>query len=147
MLWLTLAFAADPQPLICCDQPVITEQLKLYLKFEETLIAEGPNKASAVLYRWAPVADKAAGSVKGRDRVAMQRIATLTEALKNKGANTLRTGLVELSQLLTFLVVRHPGGSLEVFEARCQDDPWLQRDGTKLVSPYGDCGEWRVPAK
>jgi len=76
----------------------------------------------------------------------MDRLTELTQDLKNADLQTIRTEFVEISKLMSFLVLRSPGGSKAVYEAHCGDKPWLQSQGTELRSPYGDCGSWRVPS-
>ncbi|MEZ4316615.1 MAG: hypothetical protein R3F61_03905 [Myxococcota bacterium] len=134
------ALAAEPQPLMCCDEPRFTEQLKHYLKFQQHLVGAGSGpKASGELYAWAPVAKRAIAGSSGPDKVALTRLAALTESLKNAKLPALRQGFVEVSQIVSALVIRHAGGSTPVYEAVCDERPWLQRSADSVAAPYTEC--------
>ena len=149
ILLLLSAFAAEPAPpVVCCDSAELTSQVKLYLRVQRALNENADmGELSGPMYGWAPRVKKLAASSPA-EQAAIDRLAGLTERLKNSGKSTFAKSFPELSQLMTFLVLRHPGGSLTLREAACGDRVWLQRDGA-LASPYADgedCGFRAAPA-
>lgn len=143
LLFITMAFGSEPQPLTCCDTPEVQQTLQQYLKLHAAVTGRGKTP-TGVLYAWAPKATRAAAELDGLEGVALGRIAALVESLKTGDSAAIKDRFAEFSRLVIPLVLRHPGGDLEVFEAHCNDVPWLQR-GREVQSPYGDCGALGPP--
>lgn len=145
MIWmLTTALAQTPAaptdaapPVMCCDSAELTTQVKLYLRVQRALhTGDGLGELQGPMYAWAPRVKRLKTSDSASEADAIERLETLTKRLKSGRKNAFRESFADLSRLVSFLVLRHPGGSLSLREAACDDRPWLQEDGP-LASPYG----------
>ncbi len=138
LLLLTTALAADPAPILCCDDPVVRQTLDQYLRLYDAVIGR-KNTPTGILYAWDGKAQAAVDRFEGPERESLAQIATLTRDLKAKKASEVIERFEDFSRLVIPLVLRHPGGDLELFEAHCEGRPWLQKS-REVTSPYGDCG-------
>ena len=79
------------------------------------------------------------------DRAAILALQKLVGGVRAQTIGAIREAFDPISRHVIFLALRHQGGSVQVTEAFCpQVGPWLQRDTSKIVGPYGEnCGRWR----
>ncbi len=134
---------ADSPTVLCCDSNELTAQVKLYLRVQRALhTGDGLGELQGPMYAWAPRVKRLKTTASAAESDAIAQLETLTQRLKSGRKSTFAESFPDLSRLVTFLVLRHPGGSLALREARCEDKPWLQKEGP-LASPYpdaADCG-------
>jgi hypothetical protein len=141
-----VVFGQEPPsapPVVCCDTAELTAQVKLYLKVQRAM-----NEGAAVgqmtgpMYGWAPRVQRLNPGTSPTEGAAIARLQTLAQDLKGAGKASFAESFGELSQLMTLLVLRHPGGSLKLREAYCGDRPFLQQDGP-LAPPWPDATDCR----
>lgn len=130
----------------CCSDAHVQSTVEGGLLLQERLIDEPEASHSAqtyVLYRRLQGLSRT--SVGGAEEPVLSETLAAVEAVKDGTRDELLEAWPAISRGLIHLALRHPGGSLELAEARCSATGrvWLYRR-VELASPWGDtCAAWR----
>lgn len=140
---LLAAFAAEPEPQMCCASSVVARNMTYYLRLQRELAKPSGRSVSGLMYGWTPVATKVRDSSLSKDdKAVLDEIAGILNSAKNSKKTKVRSLFPEISKRMIYLSLRHPGGRTALRVAHCPGvGPWLQRPG-ELASPYEGCGAW-----
>lgn len=138
-MWLVLAALAQESPVTtCCTSDLVQDHVRQYLRFQTSLATPGDRRFAGVLFAWEPLS-KRVGELPADDRPVARQLGEALARLKGPSdPERAREALPEITRALTWLVLRHAGGSVDLVEGACDGRPWLQAPGP-AASPYG-CG-------
>lgn len=138
-MWLVLgALAQEPPVTTCCTSDLVRDHVRQYLRFQSSLATPGNLKFAGVLFAWEPMA-RNSRALPEDERAVLQDLHGILERLKGPNDRDAAVqAMPDITRAVTWLVLRHAGGSLDLVEGWCDGRPWLQAPGP-VASPYG-CG-------
>lgn len=151
MLFLTTLFASavasEPAGVTCCDDAAVSTTLGHYLRTRTSLL-EDTKVWSGVLQAWQPQLKTSAQAASPEEaEVFLELNRTVNSIQRTWKAEKARERWSELTPLITYLLLRHPGDEgTVVAEARCGEEHWIQPVDEPLTPLIGkDCTPVWIP--